>query len=58
MVMNKFQSTILEITAASVIIANIPERKVLVVVTEEANIAAGGAALNFIQYHRYNAVAL
>jgi hypothetical protein len=46
MVMNKFQSTTLEITAASVIIANIPERKVLVVGTEEANAAAGGAALN------------
>ena len=58
MVMNKFQSTTLEITAASVIIANIPERRVLVVVTEEANTAAGGTALNFIQYHRDNAVAL
>ena len=46
MVMNKFQSTTLEITAASVIIANIPERKVLVVGTEEANAAAGAAALN------------
>jgi hypothetical protein len=58
MVMNKFRSTTLEITAASVIIADIPERKVLVVVSQEANTATGGTALNFIQYHRDNALAL